>query len=86
MLDYGVVSTEHLSTVMSMVIDDQGIYGGGSDHNWVFMELSDNFVRKIRVSNLCLNKRCHGIFLKTKTGLVSRVWLVTWSMTLMMLL
>ena len=52
MLDYGVVSTEHLSTVMSMVIDDQGIYGGGSDHNWVFMELSDNFVRKIRVSNL----------------------------------
>ena len=85
MIDYGVVSTEHLSTVMSMVIDDQGIYGGGSDHNWVFMELSDNFVRKSG-SLICLNKRCHGIFLKTKTGLVSRVWLVTWLMTLMMLL
>ena len=51
-LDYGVVAKEHLKSVNSMVIDDQGFHGGGSDHNWIFMDLADNFVRKIRVSNL----------------------------------
>ena len=51
-LDYGVVGREHLSSVLSMVIDDRGVYGGGSDHNWVFLELQDSFVRKMRISNL----------------------------------
>ena len=51
-LDYGVIASEHLSSVISMLIDDQGTFGGGSDHNWIFLDLADNFVRKNRVSNL----------------------------------
>ena len=35
-----------------MFIDEQGLYGGGSDHNWIFLELNDNFVKKCRISNL----------------------------------
>ena len=51
-IDYGVVAQEHLSSVKSMMIDDQGWYGGGSDHNWIFLELNDNFVKRCRVLNL----------------------------------
>ena len=50
-LDYGVIAREHLSSVLSMFIDDQGVYGGGSDHNWIFMDLSDNLVKKHIQSN-----------------------------------
>ena len=51
-LDYAVIASEHLPSVVSMLIDDQGVFGGGSDHNWIFLDLADNFVRKLRVSNL----------------------------------
>ena len=51
-IDYGVIAQEHLYSVNSMFIDEQGKYGGGSDHNWIFLELKDNFVKKCRVSNL----------------------------------
>ena len=60
-LDYGVIALEHLSSVISMLIDDQGIFGGGSDHNWIFLDLADNFVRKRRVSNLPKRKQSWNI-------------------------
>ena len=50
-LDYAVIAQEHLSSVMSMFIDEQGLYGGGSDHNWIFLDLSDNLVKKQRQYN-----------------------------------
>ena len=56
-LDYAVVSVEHLPSVQSMFIDDQGCFGGGSDHNWIFLEMMDNFVKKVRKSNNLSNKR-----------------------------
>ena len=34
-----------------MFIDDRGSYGGGSDHNWIFLDLEDRFVKKKRVIN-----------------------------------
>ena len=55
-LDFAVVSMEHLSSVQSMFIDDQGQYGGGSDHNWIFLDLSDKFVKKGRVSKVLRKK------------------------------
>ena len=61
-LDYGVIALEHVSSVRSMFIDDQGLYaGGGSDHNWIFLELEDNFVRKVRISNLPKKKKSWNI-------------------------
>ena len=56
-LDYGVVAREHLESVQSLYIDDQGNYGGGSDHNWVFLDMTDNFVKKVRVSNFATKKQ-----------------------------
>ena len=60
-LDYCVVGREHLSSVLSMLIDDQGVFGGGSDHNWVFLDLVDSFVRKLRISNLPNKKKSWNI-------------------------
>ena len=50
-IDFGVISVEHLHTVKSMMIDDQCVYPSGSDHNWLFIDLFDKFVRKIRKTN-----------------------------------
>ena len=47
--DYAVISSEHLSSVISLHIDDQGVLGGGSDHNWLILDLSDCFVRMKRI-------------------------------------
>ena len=55
-IDYGVIAQEHLKSVKSMFIDDQGLHGGGSDHNWIFLDLDDSFVKKIRVSNLPIKR------------------------------
>ena len=55
-LDYTAVSEEHLHTVKSLEIDDKGKYGGGSDHNWMFLAVEDKFVRKKRVLNACCRK------------------------------
>ena len=42
-IDYTLVSAEHLASVDTFEIDDKGVYGGGSDHNWSFLEMSDDF-------------------------------------------
>ena len=42
-LDYSVISTEHLSTVKNMEIDEGGACGGDSDHNCLFLTLTDKF-------------------------------------------
>ena len=48
-LDYGVISREHLNTVVSMKIDDQGhLPCGNSDHNWIVLTVKDNFVKQSR--------------------------------------
>ena len=41
-IDYFFVSKEHSSSVVSMVVDDTGDWGGDSDHNFCFLELSDS--------------------------------------------
>ena len=44
-IDFAGVSSEHMNHVVSMVVDEQGIYGGNSDHNWVTLILEDKFKR-----------------------------------------
>lgn len=51
-LDYGVVSAEHINSVITMTVDDCGEYGTLSDHNWLFLDLYDKFATRKRVSNL----------------------------------
>ena len=46
-LDYVLISTKHLTSVLGMQIDDQGVWGGGSDHNWLFIRVFDKFCRKL---------------------------------------
>ena len=43
-----------------MVVDDAGLDGGGSDHNWIHLDLGDKFVKKLRISNLHLKERKSG--------------------------
>ena len=38
-----MISTEHLSTVKNMEIDEGGACGGDSDHNCLFLTLTDKF-------------------------------------------
>ena len=49
-IDYGVISPNDLNTVKSFVIDDKGHYPSGSDHNWIFCELSDSFKVKMKLT------------------------------------
>ena len=49
-LDYAVVSSEHLSTVKSLAIDERGLLGGGSDHNFLILTLNDLLVKNKLVS------------------------------------
>ena len=55
-IDYGIISREHVNTVISLTIDDQGLLGGGSDHNWLILDLEDKFVQKKRITNLAVKK------------------------------
>ena len=55
-LDYACISEEHLATVLSLVIDEEGNEGVGADHNWMFFYLRDNFVKKKRVWNVQARK------------------------------
>ena len=48
-LDYAIITKEHLESVVSMEIDDRGVYGGDSDHNWIFVRLRDQFKTKQRL-------------------------------------
>ena len=50
-IDYGLVSEEHLHTVKSFIVDDKGVHGGGADHNWIFLAMTDNFVKQKRLMN-----------------------------------
>ena len=56
-LDYAVVSSEHLSTVHSLLIDEEGQLGGGSDHNFLVLVLNDDFVKKRRILRLQPQRR-----------------------------
>lgn len=51
-LDFGVISNEHLSTVRQLFIDERGVLGGGSDHNFLILTLNDEFVRNRRLLRL----------------------------------
>ena len=56
-LDYAVISNEHLDSVLDLFIDDQGELGGGSDHNFLILTLKDMFVKKRRLLQLKPTKR-----------------------------
>lgn len=60
-LDLALISEEHLSTVESLLIDDRGEFGGSADHNWLFLTMKDNFVRKRRILNIPTRKPAWGI-------------------------
>ena len=42
-IDFIGVSAEHMGSVVEMNVDDTGSYGGGSDHNWCWMKMTDKF-------------------------------------------
>ena len=48
-LDYGVVSSEHLESVAKFEVDEEGKLGGGSDHNMLFTWLRDRWLFKVKV-------------------------------------
>ena len=48
-IDFVSVSAEHVDTVVSMHVDDSGTYGGGSDHNWVWVKMTDCFKRLVPI-------------------------------------
>ena len=56
-LDYAVVSSEHLYTVQSLLVDEAGLLGGGSDHNFLVLVLKDDFVKKKRLLRLQPQRR-----------------------------
>ena len=43
-IDYVVVSSEHLGSAKEMVVDQGGLYGGDSDHNMLFARFDDKFI------------------------------------------
>ena len=55
-IDYAVVSREHMNSVISLHVDDTGELGGGSDHNWLILDISDSFVKLKRKSNVKVTK------------------------------
>ena len=48
-LDYSVISAEHLDSVKSMEVDQDGHLAGGSYHNFVLTNLKDKFVIVSRI-------------------------------------
>ena len=48
-LDYAVISREHLDTVIEMVVDEHGVMGGDSDHNLVTSRIEDKVITKSNV-------------------------------------
>ena len=51
LIDYAVLSSEHLASVQSMFVDENGLFGGGSDHNWSEIVLIDKIPRLIKVDS-----------------------------------
>ena len=43
-IDYVVVSNEHLGSTREMLVDQGGLYGGDSDHNMLFARFDDKFI------------------------------------------
>ena len=43
-LDYVLISSEHIGTVLGMSVDEEGYFGGDSDHNMIFSSFSDKFI------------------------------------------
>ena len=50
-IDFAVLSSEHLNSVLSMFVDENGIYGGGSDHNWSEITLVDKISHLFKVDS-----------------------------------
>ena len=44
-IDFCAISSDHLHSVKSFIVDDKGKFSSGSDHNWIFVELEDRFVQ-----------------------------------------
>ena len=44
-IDFAGVSADDLGSVVSMHVDDAGIMGGNSDHNWISLVVNDKFRR-----------------------------------------
>ena len=51
LIDYAVLSSEHLATVQSMLVDENGTFSGGSDHNWSEIVLIDKIPRLFKVDH-----------------------------------
>ena len=47
-LDYVVVSDEHMHSVRDMEVDERGVYGGASDHSMIFVRMLDRFLPRPR--------------------------------------
>ena len=47
-IDYAVIGKESIDSVSSMTVDDKGTFGANSDHNWIFLDLHDTFVSKVK--------------------------------------
>ena len=43
-LDYVVVAEEHLGSAVEMIVDQEGVHGGASDHNMLFSRWTDKFI------------------------------------------
>ena len=42
-LDFIVMSAEHMDTVLDMTVDQSGLHAGGSDHNGCWIKIKDKF-------------------------------------------
>ena len=44
-----LLSSEHMDSVLSMFVDEDGLYGVGSDHNWIELLIVDKFAGLAKV-------------------------------------
>ena len=55
-IDFAIISREHANSVISMIVDDKGLLHGGSDHNWIVLDIADRFATTKRITNLNVRK------------------------------
>jgi hypothetical protein len=55
-LDYALLSKEHSNSFVSMHIDDQGLFGGDSDHHAFFVVLREHSFTKKKFNQLNIHK------------------------------
>ena len=60
-IDYAVLSSEHMDSVVTMFVDDNGVYGGGSDHNWSEIILRDKIANFVKVDTRAKRKQIWNI-------------------------